>query len=85
MPKVTIKEDGKEMTVFYPSDKDKGYEEAIRTKAIEKTKEDLKKRPAKKKRVLTSDEKGAIKDFNKRFGQEIQKDRQDKYKGKVEW
>lgn len=64
MPKVTVKQDGKEMIVFYPKSNDKGEELALREHAIEKTKLDLKKRPTKVKRILTDKEKGAIKEFN---------------------
>ena len=64
MPEVTVKEDGKEMTVFYPKSEDKGEEAALREHAIEKTKVDLRKRPKKVKRKLTPDEKGAIKEVN---------------------
>jgi hypothetical protein len=43
VPEVTIKENGREMTVFYPKSKDKGEEDALREFAIEKTKQDLQK------------------------------------------
>lgn len=64
MPEVTVKEDGKEMIVFYPKSDDKGEEKFIREHVIEKTKQDLRKRPTKVKRKLTDTEKGAIKEFN---------------------
>lgn len=43
MPKVTVKEGDKEMTVFYPDTGDRVETEDLRQFAIGKTREDLKK------------------------------------------
>lgn len=70
MPRVTVNEGGHSMEIFVPASKDKAYDKEIMEYQIEKTREQLRKKPAfKKADPHNKDVAGAIKEkmaFDKR-------------------